>query len=116
MPPRGGACRCPQLGTLRSFQPRGVARLPVPSKRTPVRLMARPPQYERKLDVPDVDDAAVKNVLKRVAPADRARVLAWLCTHYNDEGAMFSPQLSRRRQRIALDGTEYWLVRVPKRS
>jgi hypothetical protein len=27
---------------------------------------------------------------------------------------MFSPQISRRRLRIAIDGVEYWLVRVPK--
>jgi len=27
---------------------------------------------------------------------------------------MFSQQISRRRKRIALDGVEYWLVRVPK--
>jgi hypothetical protein len=29
---------------------------------------------------------------------------------------MFSPQISRRRQRIAIDGAEYWLVRVPKQK
>lgn len=78
--------------------------------------MAGPPQYERKLDDPDVDDVAVKNVLKRLAPEPRANVLAWLCLYYDDRGAMFSSQISRRRQRIALDGVEYWLVRVPQKS
>ena len=78
--------------------------------------MARPPQYERKLDDPDVDDVAVKNVLKRLAPEHRSRVLAWLCTYYDDGGSIFSAQTGQRRQRIALNGIEYWLVRVPKRT
>jgi hypothetical protein len=34
--------------------------------------------------------------------------------YYRDDGAMYSPQLSRRRDRIALNGTEFWLARVPK--
>jgi hypothetical protein len=29
---------------------------------------------------------------------------------------MFSQQTGRRRKRIAFDGVEYWLVRVPKRA
>jgi hypothetical protein len=28
---------------------------------------------------------------------------------------MFSPQISRRRDRITLNGTEFWLARVPNR-
>jgi hypothetical protein len=36
--------------------------------------------------------------------------------YYEDDGSMFSPQISRRRMRVALDGVEYWLVRVPNRS
>ncbi|MGC2635003.1 MAG: hypothetical protein WA215_12400 [Candidatus Cybelea sp.] len=54
--------------------------------------------------------------MKRLAPEDRARLLAWLSLYFNDDGMMYSPQISRRRQRIALDGVEYWLVRVPKRA
>ncbi len=48
-------------------------------------------------------------------PSGRAHLLAWLCLCYQDDGAMFSPQISRRRQRIAIDGIEYWPVKVPKR-
>ena len=40
----------------------------------------------------------------------------WLLLYYEDSGSMFSPQISRRRKRIAIDGVEYWLVRVPKKS
>jgi hypothetical protein len=35
--------------------------------------------------------------------------------YYRDDGAMFSPQIGRRRDRIMLNGTEFWLARVPKR-
>lgn len=38
-----------------------------------------------------------------------------LSLYFNDEGMMYSPQISRRRQRITLDDVEYWLVRLPKR-
>jgi hypothetical protein len=76
--------------------------------------MARPPQYARDED-PWGDAQAVRAAIKRLSPEDRARVLAWLCIYYQDDGAMFSQQITRRRQRIALDGVEYWLVRVPKR-
>jgi hypothetical protein len=77
--------------------------------------MARPPQYERD-DEPWGDPQAVRAAIKRLSPEDRGRLLAWLCIYYQDNGGMFSPQISRRRQRIALDGVEYWLVLVPKRS
>jgi hypothetical protein len=83
--------------------------------RTPVRLMARPPQYASP-DEPWGDAQAVRAAIKRLSPQDRARVLAWLCLYYRDDGDMFSQQISRRRQRIVLEGVEYWLVRVPKRS
>jgi hypothetical protein len=36
--------------------------------------------------------------------------------YFRDDGMTYSPQISRRRQRIAIDGVEYWLVRVPKRK
>jgi hypothetical protein len=72
--------------------------------------MARPPQFERS------DPTVVKESLKRLDPTDRARLLAWLLLYFNDDGMMYSPQTSRRRQRITLDGVEYWLVRLPKAS
>ncbi len=71
--------------------------------------MARPPQFERP------DPSLVKESLKRLDPHDRARLLAWLLIYFEDDGAMFSPQIRRRRKRITLDGVEYWLVRIPKR-
>lgn len=76
--------------------------------------MARPPHYaHRDDDLPNV--AVVKATIKRLDDDGRAHLLAWLCMYYQDHGVMFSPQINRRRQRIALDGVEYWLVRVPKR-
>ena len=77
--------------------------------------MARQPEYERSDDLTR-DATAVKAAIKHLAQADRAQLIAWMLLYYQDDGAMFSPQISRRRQRIALDGVEYWLVRVPKRK
>ena len=71
--------------------------------------MARPPQFEQS------DPVLVKESVKWLAPADRARLLAWLLLYFNDDGGLFSPQITRRRQRITLDGVEYWLARVPKK-
>lgn len=76
--------------------------------------MARPPQFQYGDDGPPANVAAVKATVKRLDDDGRAHLLAWLCTYYEDHGSMFSPQINRRRQRIALDGVEYWLVRVPK--
>jgi hypothetical protein len=76
--------------------------------------MARPPQFERH-EEPWGQPQAVRAAIKRLSPDDRARVLQWLTWHYDDAGTMFSPQISRRRKRITLDGVEYWLVRVPRR-
>jgi hypothetical protein len=75
--------------------------------------MARPPEYARP-DEPWGDSQAVRAAIKLLNPKARATLLAWLCLYYQDDGAMFSQQISRRRKRIALDGVEYWLVRVPK--
>lgn len=83
--------------------------------RTPVRFMARPPQFSRD-EEPWGDHQAVRAAIKRLRPEDRALLLAWLCLYYDDRGMMFNPQISRRRKRVAIDGVEYWLVRVPKRS
>jgi hypothetical protein len=77
--------------------------------------MARPPQCSRSDDDLTVSVADVKATVKRLDERGRAHVLAWLCMYYQDNGAMYSPQISRRRQRIAIDGVEYWLVKVPSR-
>ena len=76
--------------------------------------MARPPEFERP-DDPTRDATAVRVAIKHLAPEDRARLIAWLLLYYDDRGMMFSQQISRRRSRITLDGTEFWLARVPKR-
>jgi len=78
--------------------------------------MARPPQFSYDGDDSPVSAATVKAMVKRLDEAGRALLLAWLCMYYQDDGKMFSPQISRRRKRITLDGAEYWLVRVPKRT
>jgi hypothetical protein len=76
--------------------------------------MARPPQFERP-DDPTRDVTAVKVAIKHLTPNDRAQLIAWMLLHYRDDGAMFSSQISRRRDRITLNGTDFWLARVPKR-
>lgn len=77
--------------------------------------MARPPQYERP-DDPTRDITAVKVAIKHLNPQDRAYLIAWLLLYYQDDGAMFSPKVSRRRDRITLNGTEFWLAQVPRVS
>jgi len=77
--------------------------------------MARPPQFERQ-EEPWGDAKAVRAAIKRLSPDARAQTLAWLCLYYKDDGSMFSAQISQRRKRIAVDGVEYWLVRMPKRT
>lgn len=62
------------------------------------------------------DLEAVKAALKRLDGQHRAHVLAWLCMYFDDEGALFSPQLTKKRNRIELDGIEFFLVKVSKRS
>lgn len=61
----------------------------------------------------DVDGA--KTVLKRLGDRERAFLIAWLCKYFSDEGAMLSPQISKQRRIVVLDGVDYWLVKVPKR-
>jgi hypothetical protein len=77
--------------------------------------MARPPQFERPHD-PTRDVTAVKVAIKHLDPNDRALLIAWLLLYYRDDGAMFSPQITRRRDRIMLNGIEFWLARVPRRQ
>lgn len=76
--------------------------------------MARPPQFERPDDDLTRDPTAVKVAIKHLTPTDRAGLIAWLLLYYQDDGAVFSPRISRRRKRIVLDGVEYWLAKVPK--
>jgi hypothetical protein len=59
-------------------------------------LWTRPPQFER------TDPILLKELVKRLDPKDRARLLAWLLLYFNED------------QRIALNGIEYWLVRMSK--
>lgn len=77
--------------------------------------MARPPQYERPGDLTR-DAAAVRAAIKHLTPQDRAQLIAWLLLYYDDRGMMYSPQIGKRRDRITLDATEFWLARVPKRK
>jgi hypothetical protein len=77
--------------------------------------MARPPQYERP-DDRTRDATAVKAAIKHLTPRDRAQLIAWLLLYYDDGGTMFSLQIGKRRNRITLNGTEYWLTRVPERK
>ena len=76
--------------------------------------MARPPEYAYG-DDGLVSLSAVKSMAKRLTSEDRATLLAWLALYYNHGGVLYSPKITRRRQRIMLDGIEYWLLRVPKR-
>lgn len=57
--------------------------------------MARPPQFERPDDALTRDLVAVKVAAKHLSPGDRAHLIAWLLLYYHDNGAMFSPQISR---------------------
>ena len=55
----------------------------------------------------------IRQRLKIDAKRDDIVVLvAWLLTHFTDEGLLRSPQAARRAT-IVLNGTTYWLVRVP---
>lgn len=59
---------------------------------------------------------AVKQSLLLLPARDRAFILAWLARYFGDDGDLYSPNLPKQRQRIVVDGVDYWLVRVPKRS
>jgi hypothetical protein len=77
--------------------------------------MARPPEYARG-DDGLVSLSAVKSMAKRLSPEDRATLLAWLALYYDDNGVLFSSQITKRRERIVLGGLEYWLMRVPTKK
>jgi hypothetical protein len=74
--------------------------------------MARPANYQRPDDLTR-DVTAVKVAIKHLSPEDRAFLIAWMLLYYQDDGAMFSP-ISRRRDRITLNGIEFWLARIPR--
>lgn len=74
--------------------------------------MARPPQFERPSETTR-DVTAVKAAIKHLDPQDRALLISWLLLYYQDDGAMYSAQISKRRHRITINGTEFWLARVP---
>lgn len=76
--------------------------------------MARPPEYAYG-DDGLVSLAAVKSMAKRLTTEDRATLMAWLAIYYDDRGALFSRNVINRRERIVLNGEEFWLLRVPKR-
>jgi hypothetical protein len=77
--------------------------------------VAGPPQLLRDDDL-SRDLTAVKAAVKHLTEGDRANFVAWLLIYFDDRGMMFNPQISRRRKRIAVDGFDYWLVRVPNRG
>ena len=62
------------------------------------------------------DIAGAKVILKRLGDRERAFVLKWLCKFFDDSGRMFSPQITAQRRTIVIDGVEYWLVSVRRRS
>ncbi len=43
---------------------------------------------------------------------DIVMLVAWLLTHFTDDGHLRSPQAARRKT-IVLDGMSYWLVQYP---
>lgn len=80
--------------------------------RTPVRLMATPPQFSYS-ESDSLAVAQAKTTLKALSPEARAHVMAWLVKYYTDDGAMFSPQITRGRKKATIDDVGYWLVKVP---
>jgi hypothetical protein len=74
--------------------------------------VARPPQFERREDA-EPDFIAARAMAKRLSSADRAKLLAWLCLYYDDKGERWG---TLKRRRIAIDGHESWLVKIPHRQ
>jgi len=72
-------------------------------------------RYEEVQAKVDRELVELKAVLKRLSDRARAHVLRWLLLYYEDEGEMRSPQAGRPRRRIVIDGTEFWIVKVPKK-
>jgi hypothetical protein len=74
--------------------------------------MARPRQFEREEDLTR-DLTAVKAAIKRLAPADRANVLRWLCLYFDDRGERYN---TIKRRRVAIEGEEHWVVKISARK
>jgi hypothetical protein len=77
--------------------------------------MARPPQFQYP-EHASMAVARVKEAIKELGPEARAYLMAWLVKFYADNGMMFSPTITQRRKRVAIDDEEFWLVKVPKRA
>jgi hypothetical protein len=75
--------------------------------------VARPPQCERPDDLTR-DVTAVKAAIKRLTPENRATPLAWLALYSDDRGELFSPQITKRRDRVTVGGRQFWLVKIPR--
>ncbi len=74
--------------------------------------MATPPQFSYS-ESDSLAVAQAKTTLKALSPEARAHVMAWLVKYYTDDGAMFSPQITRGRKKATIDDVGYWLVKVP---
>lgn len=70
--------------------------------------MGRRYQEIEERDRHDVDKA--KAAIKRLGDPERALLMRWLLTYFEDTGAMKSPQAGKPRRTIVLDGVEFWLV------
>ena len=92
----------------RAASPKG----PSQAHRTSVRSMARTRSH---FDDPPTLKAA-KAMIKSRPEEDRSHLLKWLAHCFRNDGRMFSPQIRKARQRIVLDGNEYWLVALPKQA
>ncbi len=46
---------------------------------------------------------------------DVVDIVAWLLTHYTDDGLLRAPQ-AKRRATVMIDGVRYWLVRARKQK
>jgi hypothetical protein len=55
----------------------------------------------------------IKGILKESSPETRAYILKWLVKYFNDNGGMFSPQITQERRKVTIDSTAYWLVKIP---
>ncbi len=76
--------------------------------------MGRRYQELEERDRHDVEKA--KAVLKRLGDPERALIMRWLLTYFEDNGTMKSPQAGKPRRWIVLDGVEFWLVTRRRRG
>jgi hypothetical protein len=67
-------------------------------------------QHFQRPDDPGRDLLSIRSLVKSLAPPDRAKILRWLCQHFDDCGKNYG---IIRRRRVALGGKEYWVVRIP---